>query len=289
MNVLQKGQESEVRGRESGIVFRRPSGQSRVPLTRRTGSHLVAPLSCLAILLALFAFVRPARAEFFIEPARQEVTMPPGDTQEGEYTIRNTGAEPKNIGVRFRDWFVLPENKFAAKDWLTIAPTGFVLDPGQEQKLKFLVHLPSSAVGTCVAMISFAPESEGGVSTLMSVSLYVTAMGTEKVSWDVQDMLFKQTPQGLEFSGQVKNNGNVHVRPHGTVTVHAGRGKNYSLTIPEMRPAYPGTDRFVTAKQDGVKLEPGKYKVTVKMVSGTNEIEIKKKLRVHKNGVLVLQ
>jgi P pilus assembly chaperone PapD len=215
-----------------------------------------------------------AYAGLAITPARQEVSLTPGKTFEGTYNVRNEYATPVKIKADFRDWFVLPENKNSKiSDWLSISPTEFPLQPGESKDVSYTIHLPVTAQGVSVAMLSFIPEfeSEQGVTMMVSVSLYVTAAGTEKADWEIQDVKITKTASEFTVSALVNDKGNVHIRPAGTVSVLSGNKTLFTLDFAEGRPVYPGTSRTIVASNNNsVSLEEGKY-TAVADISGAGQ------------------
>jgi P pilus assembly chaperone PapD len=227
-----------------------------------------------------------------VNPARYELFVTSG-VAEGKYTITSDFDCPARVNVEFKDWFVLPENSnLPARDWLSFSPSEFLLKPGESKEVSFKVNVSTTAQGSLVAMVSFVPqtETEQGVTLVMSSALYVVVRGTEKVAWEISSVSLTGTPDKFQFTIGVKNSGNIHIRPNGTIYIRKGNKVIGNFPIPEGRPVYPGSTRASVARSEGnVVLAPGKYTVLVS-VNGYNTTKVKEcELRVNKDGTLEIK
>jgi hypothetical protein len=225
----------------------------------------------------VFAAVQ-GHAGLTITPARYEGIVAPGKSCEGVYTVRNDFPTKTEVIASFRDWFILPENNnIPISGWISIKPNEFLLKPGESKDVHFTVHVPTAAKGVSVAMFSFSPRAEkNGITSMMSVSLYITVAGTEKIGWEINDIKLDKSSSEFKMTAQVQNKGNVHVRPSGTVTINsANKDLVFAMIIPEGRPVYPGAIRSIKASSTAVSaLTKGEYSAIVK-VSGDGEEKIK--------------
>ncbi len=229
-----------------------------------------------------------AYAGLTVTPSRTEISLVPGGSFEGSMTVRNDNDVPANVFASVRDWFVLPENKgLTASDWLVIVDSEVYLKPAETRDIKYEVRLSTAAQGSLVAMMSFVPQIEGdqgGITLMVSVSVFVTAKGTEKIDWDVSDVKIDDQTGKLQFSAVVANNGNVHLRPVGNVVIYSKTEVVDSFNFSEGRPSYPGTPRsFVAVSKSDIK--PGKYiaKINLQCYGQMKEKEVK--FKIDKKGV----
>jgi P pilus assembly chaperone PapD len=232
-----------------------------------------------------------AHAGLSVTPARQEIVVQPGDTCTGVYSVRNEYDTRANISVEFRDWFILGANKHhAISDWLKISPSQFTLLPGESKDVEYAVRLSTDAQGVSVGMISFIPqiENDPGVTLVISVSLFVTAAGTEKTDWQIEDIKIEQASGQMRFAGKIKNNGNVHVRPTGTARIVSGKREVAQLNFDEGRPVYPGTVRSIVSS-DVPALKKGKYTAIVSLSGNGQNKDKKITFKIAKSGEIAIK
>ena len=64
-----------------------------------------------------------------IEPSRTEITLKPGESFNGFYTVKNGYNMPIDVVVSAKNWFMLPQNEnVKVKDWLNISNKTVHLD-----------------------------------------------------------------------------------------------------------------------------------------------------------------
>ncbi|MBN1823950.1 MAG: hypothetical protein JW803_06510, partial [Endomicrobiales bacterium] len=180
--------------------------------------------------LTLFFLLCASSASFgglSVFPQRIEKCIPPGGKGTGVYIITSDYSEPITVSVEARHWFTLKENKgIKIDDWYSISKREFVVGPGERMSIPYEVVVPTSAVGTLVGMVSFIPRDPGmqGISLLISVSIYVTVDGTQRLSWGIEKLEIKE--KRLDYDrdvyAHVTNDGNVHIRPTGTAKITKG-------------------------------------------------------------------
>ncbi|MHB9154844.1 MAG: fimbrial biogenesis chaperone [Endomicrobiales bacterium] len=235
-------------------------------------------------------------ASLMVSPGRQEVGIPPGAVFKGTYTVTNNYDVPAEVKAQFRDWFTLPENKkFNINDWLKAYPESFSLQPGESKTVNYEVRVPRKAKGELVAMVSFSPETgeSQGVKLLVSSALFVIVSGTEKYKWDVPEVKVTKNRFGkFVVEAFVKNTGNIHVRPAGSVRIVSNDTKEtvLQLDFAESRPVYPGASRQIIAHAD-FALKPGKYTAisTVRAEGGEREKKVNFKVVEKAAGETVIE
>jgi hypothetical protein len=199
-----------------------------------------------------------------ITPGRTEIRLAPGATTKMVFTATNESSEKVQIALSKKDWFVLDANKALPVDkWLTLkGPTYFWLKPGETRLVPVKVKCPKNAQGELVGMVSFAYQGEtvSMITSVISVSVYVAAIGTEKVAGTISEIAVRRYQSTLQVAVGVKSSGNVHLRPTGTMTLSDAAGKQVaSIAIKQGDPAYPGRERGYFGEDSQLKLGPGHY------------------------------
>ena len=203
-----------------------------------------------------------------VEPSKQEVIMKHEETFKDYFTVYNDSQDTVTITVSNRDWFILPENRqkgLTSSSFLTASPTFFMLLPGAQGRLDYEIKIPTYTVGSNVSMVSFTMGSASGVSTRVSASVSVSAQDTEKLSWEILDLVLRPTPDTkvVTASLNIGNKGNVYVRPEGKLELTGPDGIKCVFNFDEDKPVYPGLDRALFANSEGCSLVPGEYKASV--------------------------
>lgn len=208
-----------------------------------------------------------------ITPARQEVTVGLGEEARGSVRAKNDRDKPLHVQVAPKNWFIYPENEpLPVAEWLFVeGPQEFELQPGEEKEIPFHVRIPTMTAagkipqGSCVAMMSIqeVAEESSGLALTVSVSIYVTVGGTEKIAGVIDDLSVVRQGDNLQVAVTLKNDGNVHWLPSFQVNVADPRGKtSIAIPIADGRPTYPGLKRSYIGRIPFPDLKKGTYKLT---------------------------
>ena len=172
------------------------------------------------------------------------------------------------------------DNRFNASSWITVPRMQFPLDPGKPQSIKFTVTAPANATpGGHYATAIFEavlsqPTSTGTQATVVArvgVQILILVAGT------VDERLVVESPlranvhgDQVRFSFSVRNKGNIHVLPTGTLTIRARSGGKVktlalqpSLVLPDTTKQY-----LLTWK---TKDKFARYDVTLHVKYGDNK------------------
>ncbi|MFH1593653.1 MAG: hypothetical protein ABID09_03025 [Candidatus Omnitrophota bacterium] len=216
-----------------------------------------------------------------IGPSRLEVSMAKGETAEIDYYAQNEAEAPIHVAVEAENWFKGTEAyDIKPEDWLELSISEFDLEPMEIKKLKLIVKVPQDATGEMVAQIFFSSgvtgESvlPGAIRARLGAILYVAIEGTEIVDGHIEDIVVARGIQGdedaLKIGVRVKNEGNVHLRPTGSVVIEDLNGeKILEKNIASGRAVLPGQDFLYYALPDKTKLSKGEYKVKATVKYGT--------------------
>jgi hypothetical protein len=224
-----------------------------------------------------------------ITPGRTYVRLLPGEHANAVISAHNETTDRIQVELSKKDWFVLPDNKaLTVKDWLELkGPTYFWLKPGERRDVTVKVKCPKKAVGELVGMVSFAyqGESVSMVTPMISVSVYTTAVGTERLSGFIKDLAVRRWQDRTQVAIGLISNGNIHLRPTGHVLITDSKGKTAAnFTIKEGDPVYPGQERAYFGEDMSLKLAPGRYNATVSLTYKDLVLGASKELEVKADG-----
>ena len=187
--------------------------------------------------IGLLVFAANASA-ITIGPSRFEVSLPPGEVAGADYYVQNETDEAFHVSVEPENW--LKEAYFygdlAIEDWVTLDAYEFDLQPKEIKKLKLTITVPKDRTGELVAQIFFTSVTgraegaqAGGVRARIGAVLYVAVKGTEVVDAHVRNITIgRESVNGeekIKIGVNVRNNGNIHLRPTGTVLIQDVEGK----------------------------------------------------------------
>jgi hypothetical protein len=190
----------------------------------------------LAALFVPFAFA----SALTIAPARVEIAGDPGQTISGEYLLINEQQESKTFYSTFENFEAQGEtgtpNFVTATEGLATwidSPSTITLGPGESQKLKYSITIPSNAQpgghfaaifwGTTDPRQSAGDEqvtigAKIGVLVLLRVNGDI-AEGGGVVEFSTKDSVRFFTMLPIDFVYRFANDGGDRIKPQGTVTI----------------------------------------------------------------------
>lgn len=206
-----------------------------------------------------------------VDPVTIEVVVSKGAEKEGIIKVGNTDSKPINVRVS-------PE-KFGGGDrdvnsWISFEPKEVLIKGFDEAQIKYKIKMPEDVVGEIRCMVFLvaneAGENPSSVGIRFGIPVYAVSGGTEVVDAEVSDIFVNYNTEKSFLSGSilVKNKGNAHIRPFVNINILGGQGSVVStFSIPFGEPAQVGQDRPFMYQQN-VKLEPGKYKLSMSVDYG---------------------
>jgi hypothetical protein len=227
--------------------------------------------------------VFPPRAEFVVEPNKKIIV---------EYTITNPDNKPLCLKI-FVEGGGSEQN---AAGWITVRPKEFTIPANGSRKIKCEVIAPARVRGEYLASLVFRPVSPSAKSGMIDIysqitlQAYVVIKGTEEVRGEISRFeVLRAVP--LKISVKVKNFGNIHVRPRGTVEMikldETGSEETKIATLllnPIDGPIFPnGHEGEIGPKSEDVRLEPGTYTAKAR-VEFTPEVILKKEIEFNVTG-----
>lgn len=224
-------------------------------------------------------------------------TLNPGDYEEGRMKVINDTNGPLTFSVSVQDYIViddhgtpniLPPNtqntKHSGSAWIGVYPAKFTIQKGEKAELSYYLQVPGNAApGGHYAAVVFTPINvEGGEGSGSTVQTQVGSLFYITVNGDIKEKSFieKFFAGGFQEYGPitvstlVKNEGDVHTKPMGTLAVSNILGQqSYKDSFPadaqKQANVFPDKAREYTNKI-GTKWMFGRYKVNLLAGYGKN-------------------
>jgi P pilus assembly chaperone PapD len=232
-------------------------------------------------LTLLAAFAASSGAFLRVTPSMNELVVNPGQDYKGVLLVENPSDEKTLVSIDVKDWWKesTGQQTVPLSQWLTIkSAKPFVLKPGGKKKINYKISLTPGTTGEVAAMIFFQTmpvhkvEGKNIISTRNGVSLYVVAVGSanvEGVATDIQASFSGATLKStINFSTLIKNTGDIHVRPGGTVSIFSKGKLVESAKLEWGWPIYPNQEHRFNATSEKKDWQAGRYTVVVRVDYG---------------------
>lgn len=244
------------------------------------------------LLLPSNAIAQEAQRTITIVPPALQKTLEKGGKAEGIMKVINDSSQPLKFDVSVQDYIVvdtigtpnlLPPNtlnkKYSAASWIAVYPSTFTVQPGQKQILNFYIQVPLDAKpGGHYGAVTYTAANSNNtlgtgskVQTQLGTLFYISVNGaiTERalVSKILANPFQEYGP--VKILTQIKNLGDLHVKPEGKVVITDLLGKNIqSQTLPSHN-IYPETARDYE-NTVGQQLMIGRFKAQLITAYGKN-------------------
>jgi hypothetical protein len=263
------------------------------------------------LFLVIFAYLCVTNTYAYclnVSPGRIEINVAPRETYSRVITVRNSDNKAIEVKLRVEDWQKAVEGnadlrgeqkrgftrigtkKIDTFEWLRLSPLEFGLQEDETKEVKLEVAVPKGAAGELNGMIFIEgrlkeiKEGAIGINTSIGVPIYVVIKGTERFKAEVEDLkVIISSP--LQLAITIKNSGNVHIRPTGTIEVintdaHGLKTDSHGFIVPLNEynyPILPNSSRTLEIRSNN-KLEQGDYMAEIKM--GFADRKYKKRITV---------
>ncbi len=233
----------------------------------RTKLVIVAICSVLAISVSVCASVS-------VNPSRVEGKMPPGQTYKNKFTIKNPDKTKAIVNIEWNDRTIDP----LTKDWLKLSTTTLEVGPEETVDLTYEINIPDNSSGEYNAWVSFtgkpvASLMGAAIALRVSIPIYVAVSGTEQYDYEISSVKITNSKK-TEFKFKLKNTGNVHIRPTGTLSITSidRNNENYTLPFNDIKwGIIPRESTDYPCKfKDPQTLLDGKYKAVLTISAGNN-------------------
>jgi hypothetical protein len=190
--------------------------------------------------------------DLLLFPAKLELAVAPGTSQDFVINARNLGADTQTMRVYFNDYFIKPNNDFvfqkpghysySCATWLSTAPGDLVVPPGQTGSKTFTVTVPPKAEpGGHYGVIFFEQAPPPGNATITAKPrigslILVTVPGQIIRQGEIKSVSITSTwfwpahkvpilpTRKVKARVVFYNSGNVHLTIRGSLTYKASLG-----------------------------------------------------------------
>ncbi len=183
-----------------------------------------------------------------ISPVRIEDIVDPGETITKFVKVANESGQEKTLYVYLRDFkaegemgkpkLIVPgsEDGYFLANWIDITREGIHFNPWEEKTVQFQIHVPKNIgpggyygailFGAQPPKLNVEGEDKGAG---MAIAQQTGCLVLLQVSGDIieqaeirefsADKNFYSTPFKVNFLIRIRNSGNVHVKPHGAISI----------------------------------------------------------------------
>ncbi len=172
------------------------------------------------------------------------------------------------------------DTPYSLAKWISVSPSGPVtVEPNQTADFEVTISVPENAdPGGHFGSVVFSTLPSNQEGSAASISQELAPVILVRVPGDVKEQAslasFKAlntpvtTERDITFETIVKNEGNVHVKPTGTVSIFNTFGKQVASTQVESNNVIPGAERKMSAIWENSGFRLGRYTARLTMVYG---------------------
>lgn len=247
-------------------------------------------------IFALFAsdtHAQDAGRSITILPPKFELFANPSDIVSERIRLRNDSSFPASYTVKIEDFtssgeeghVVLEEfsndSAYSLAAWIEPEKREITLQPGEESSLSFNINVPRDAEpGGHYASIIFqsgGTSIEGGASVAQRIGslilLKITGNVEEIAEIESFDAPSRSQEGPISFSLRLNNDGNVHIRPKGTIIITNLFGKKIAEFPLNGANVLPGATRKMETEWDETNLL-GSYTATLVATYGQQSLPL---------------
>lgn len=254
----------------------------------------------------------PGRA-ISVVPPKFELFANPGDIITEKIRVKNNSSTVETYAVIIEDFsstgesgqVVLEEEgadaQYSLTEWIETSSTDIVLQPGEEQAFTFNINVPKDAEpGGHYASILFQSVNDPSIAQNTSATAVSQRIGNLvllRVSGNIEENAAIETFEAparsqsgpVDFTLRVKNDGNVHIRPKGTIIITNLFGQKVDEIPLEGANVLPGATRLMTTTWDKNNIL-GSYTATLVATYGQQSLPLTAatKFNVISNTALIL-
>lgn len=239
-------------------------------ILRLVGAAAALSLIFLASLLPVHAQQNSGELQLTTSPLPISLKAKPGETISTPLRIRNSGNQPETLKVGLM--------KFSAEgddgkpkledrganddyfDWVTFSENQFVAQPGEWKEIKMTIRVPKDAAFGYYYAVTFSragKESQNSQETSVkgaTATLVLLEVDSNDANPQLELESFTSDKKSYEFlpvtfTVKVKNSGNIHLAPHGTIFIKQGSRTVATIPVNESGGIIlPDSSRIFTAQ-----------------------------------------
>jgi len=199
-----------------------------------------------------------------------EEVVPKGQDKTTVLKISNDGESAQDIKIELSS-FNDGQKDIPFENWCKIEPVEIRIPQGEARDINLTIKCPEEAEGELRCRIHvYANEvtlikNPTQVGMSYNIPLYVLVQGTVNVGAAINSLDVSYANDTISGKFEVDNRSNVHIRPFINFTVEkigSGDKKDYEVPFGQVVPK--SNVRTLAFSQKDVKLDQGKYKITIK-------------------------
>lgn len=256
---------------------------------------LVSTALALSVALSV-GIASQAQAQFSrsmtVIPPSVSVSVNPGESTEGILKIRNDSDEAMKFAASTQDYTVedkngipslLPPNvlskQYSAAAWVGFSPTTFTVPAHEQIEVNYYVQTPRDArPGGHYTAVIYSPLGSGQTQgSGASVNQQIGTLFLINVKGDIKESAAIEkftTPGFQEYAPavthlEIKNMGDSHIQPNGTITVKNMFGQNRFVIPLPAKNIFPGAVREQDIEIGKNSFMIGRYTATLSSKYGT--------------------
>jgi hypothetical protein len=227
-------------------------------------------------LISLFLFLLTGAslwAAFKIGPSYFEISLAPGESVTKEIYLENPSGKAMTLVVNMNDFMNSKANKNVGNDqWLTLKEKEVTIPRKSKKLLKLQITAPKGMTGEVSAKIGFMekPTAESTVHTRMLVFVYLISLNGSTIGAEMNsfDAVWNKD-KSLGFKIGIKNSGNIHIRPKGSLEVYDAANKIIKvLKLPEIMPLFEDQEGFLMNEESIKSIPDGTYPMKLSITFG---------------------
>lgn len=265
----------------------------------RNKRYLLLVLPLLFVVYSLFlsgakAQVAPFRA-FIIIPPKLELTAKPGEIIQSSIRIQNQTESEVTLSVGMSDFIVrdmygTPElvdpetaGEWALSQWLSFSPDSLTIPPGEQGSVSVSISVPEDALpGGRYASIYFTePGLVWEERAITGVTAEIRNLVLLRIAGPITEEAIVRRFQAprfseygpVEFTTEIANLGNYHIRPLGAIEVKNLMGKTVANMDLQERNIFPGASQEYKNNWDKKWLF-GRFKATLTATYGEQNLPL---------------
>lgn len=232
-----------------------------------------------------------------ISPPTFEISGNPGNIVTNTVRLENMKSIPVRLAVDKRNFSAIGEDgaigltdegegdSFSLASWISVDPNDVVIPPKSTRTFTFSIKVPLNAepgghFGSLIFRTIPSDENLSGSGATVAqeigslILLRIAGATTENAeieSFRTSKALYEYGP--VSFEARVKNLGNVHLKPRGTVTITNLIGQKVASVEIEGKNVLPGAIRKLDGTWD-TKWRIGRYTATSVLIYGAGNTQL---------------